>query len=251
MLNIDWTLILPVLLAIAYIIFIAKGGTQDASLDTVANIGVFIIVLAFLYLYNINDAIEGSKEKTVAGRKTFFQSLKGMTLHLETDQFAFYPPSLEEGKPMKFVFLDKHPDLLDILKDLHFLSKDWDPAGYTNLVVLLERFLQVYYRTLKQNDRTDMEMNIPVLRDMRNEIMNIVHSFVYQIPLYFKQPNKRYLNPTDKYIEKRQRYLQSFLYKKLRILTRQWYTVHMPDNLRPNPPWPGNQHGKDERYFVL
>ena len=239
---------LPALFVVCYAMFVARGGTGDTTTDGAIHVAMFAGVGFAIYLYM--DKIEGTSEKTDAGRKRFFDTLKKDVRWIaETDQVAFYPPSLAAGEPLKFVFMDKHPELVDMFKDLAFIQ-DWDPSGYREILVLTERFLQIYWRVLKNEDKTEMEMSVPILRDIKREILNVFHAFVYQVPLYFKQPKYKHLNPTDAFLAKHQKFLKAFLYKKLRILSRQWHGEHMPYSLRPNPPWPRNEHA-DNRYSVF
>jgi hypothetical protein len=245
-----WQLGPPLMLVIGYVLFLIGGGSGNTSIDTIIHLLMFVVVVVLLYLYNIDDRIEGHQEKTNTARQNFFKKLKQeiTTFHLETNQVDYYSTGIA-NKSVHFKFLDKHPNLLDVLKDIHFLI-DWDRAGYTNLVILLERFMQQYYRLIKNNNEDDTRRMLPILKDLKHEILNVFHTFVYSVPLLFKKPKYEHLNTTDEFLAKRGAYIKTFLFKKMRVLTRQIDDVRIPYEVRPRAPWAGNEF-RDSSYEIF
>jgi len=253
-----WQVIPPIVLGLCYAFFIYKTQTQDSAAsgsgDTqtyLIHILIFAIILGMLYLYDVPNLIEDTNNKTIKARSDFIKKITtNMRWHLDTDQYALYPTTWIQDKPVKFIFLDKDPALVDFLREMYFI-KNWNSVGYNNIVVLLERFLQIYYRLLKHEDEIETTQMMPILKDIRREIQNIFEEFIFAIPLILKEPKYKYLNPTSKYLEKRKIFLNTFLFKKMRVLTRMHFNTNSSYTIEDIalPPWPSNDMSDIHRMY--
>ena len=81
------------------------------------------------------------------------------------------------------------------------------------LVTFIESFLRIHYKILIS--KYEFKLYYQVLKDIRNEIMNIIKGVYFNIP---QISNVVDINNLDEYVYKRSRLLQSRTYRYLKTL---------------------------------
>lgn len=115
---------------------------------------------------------------------------------------------------IKYVLKDTY--LKDILFDLKFL-RIYDNAEYMKLVLYIEYFLKIHYITML--GKYDVDTNLHIMIDIRNEILNILKSFHMNIPTkssVLDIPN------LDDYLDKKLVKIQTVTYKYLKIVVNKY-----------------------------
>lgn len=78
---------------------------------------------------------------------------------------------------LKYIFM--HEDMKYILEDLDFILK-FNPDIIIDIIILLEYFYKIHYNVMIE--KYDACSYIPILQDIRNEVINIFSTFVFNLP---------------------------------------------------------------------
>jgi len=236
--------VLPVSLILAYLyyIFVSSKGTSRGQ-TAIVHIVMFSLFMYGYYLYNVQEKVDGNLAKM--SDDAFVEKItKDVKYHIETDQVNMYPDSMPR-KEMRFDYIPKHPDIVTLLKDTYF-TKHFDKAAYTQVQILIERFLVLYYDMLMQSEQ-ECALSFPKLKAIRKELLNTFHNLIINVPIQFKRIFRKKV-PTDKYLQIRLRKLQAITYSKLQIISNKCDT-HKEYNLRFKPPWGSNEFDNQHTVF--
>jgi hypothetical protein len=85
-----------------------------------------------------------------------------------------------------------------------------------------------------------------MLKDIRKELLNSLHTLSINVPIYFKRPVLKNKQPTSAYLRKCLRKLQGFTYDKLLLASKKANADGLEIyNRRHKPPYSANEF-KDE-----
>lgn len=217
--------VLPALFVVAYLVYLmqpAPTNAASASARVLIHGIVFFVVMWFLYVYDVGRRLEEADAESKVMPDTFMQdatvSAQGVQWH--TNKVDLYSSSMS-AKPFVFVFLPKHPDLVDVFKGLEF-TKRYDESSYMQSMVLLERFLQRYYKliVLDDNELVVIGHMHTMLKDIRTDLLNTMHNLIINVPTLFKRPVLKNKQPTGEYIGDCLRKVQAFTYEKLMLASK-------------------------------
>ena len=242
--EIVYPFLLPVSLIVAYLyyIFVSSKGTSYGQ-TSVVHIVMFCLFVYGYYLYNVQEKVDGNLAKM--SDDAFVEKItKDVKYHIETDQVSMYPDSMSY-RQIRFDYIPKHPDIVTLLKDIYF-TKHFDKAAYTQVKILSERFLALYYDMLLQSE-PECALSFPKLKAMRKELLNTFHNLIINVPIQFKRVFRKKV-PTDKYLHIRLRKLQAITYSKLQIISNKCDTRKEYD-LRFKPPWGSNEFENQHTVF--
>jgi hypothetical protein len=237
--------ILPALFVLAYIVYLFRFGSQTENV--LPHFLMFGIVIATLYLGNASEVIRGKEQIVNASRKEFIDNLlKGVDYEVATDTIGIYPDIVNFTKT-KFRFLPKYPELVDIFQEIKFAST-FDKPAYLNAVCLTEEFLKLYFQIIMHDDLDYCKMQFQRLKDIRTELLNVMHTLAIGVPSHVKRPILKRKQPLDNFIVKKIRSVQAITYKHMKIVSTKCNTRNEID-LRGKPPLARN-HYKDNRFYV-
>ena len=236
--------ILPALFVIGYIVYLFRFGSQETVFP---HILMFVVVIVSLYLGNVTDVIRGKEQIVNSSRQQFIDNLlKGVEYSVETDTVGIYPDSVNFTKT-KFRFLPKYPEIVDIFIDIQFAST-FDKPAYLNAICLAEQFLKLYFQIIMHDDLEYCKMQFQILKDIRTELLNVMHTLAIGVPSRVKRPILKRKQPLDDFIVKKIRMMQAITYRHLKIVSTKCNKQNEFD-LRGRPPIPRN-HYKDTRFYV-
>jgi len=248
---------LPALVVISYIYFVTRPAVNTIS----GRIGrgfihflVFVVIVWFLYAYDVSRRMdEADTENTEVVPDTFIpdmiERVKGR--HWHTDHPDLYADSMGY-KAFAFVFLPKHPEIMAVFKDFDF-ARRYDEGSYAQCVVLMERFLQRYYKLIVTDDEDWVVIGqmYSMLKDIRRELLNTMHSLSINVPIHFKRPILKNKQPTSLYMRKCLRKLQAFTYDKMLVASKK---VNLDGrNLydrRHKPPYTPNEFADEHNVYA-
>lgn len=217
---------LPILIAVAYIRYLAipyPTSVPAKASRAFVHFIVFIVVIWLIYSYNVGRAIdEVDEENATVLPDTFLpklvENINGN--HWHTDHPDLYSDSMSY-KPFEFLFLQKHAEVIALFKEMEFAQR-YDNAAYMQSAVLMERFLQRYYKIviLDNEDTLVIEHMLSMLKDIRKEMMNSLHSLMINVPVYFKRPVLKHKQPTSRYLKGCIRKIQAFTYDKMLLASK-------------------------------
>jgi len=236
--------LLPASLILAYVyyIFVSSKGTSYSQASAV-HITMFCLFVYGYYLYNVQEKVDGNLAKM--SDDAFIEKItKDVKYHIETDQVSMYPDSMSY-KEIRFDYIPKHPDIVTLLKDTYF-TKHFDKAAYTQVQILIERFLALYYEMLLQS-KEECALSFPTLKAIRKELLNTFHNLIINVPIQFKRVFRKKV-PTDKYLLLRLRKLQAITYSKLQIISNKC-DLRQEYELRFKPPYGSNEFDDQHTMF--
>jgi hypothetical protein len=246
----DWTpYILPFVVLAGYIVHLARYVAFGKSSPWV-HVLVFAVVVAFFYLYRVDDRIRGTDVKTKEARSSYVDALeKAPTARVESNRIDFYPMKYTgSDAPLKLRYIPLYKEVVELLRDIRFVRR-FDEGAYRQFVLVLERYLELYYRSITYDDVDECIHNFSTMKDLRRELVNIAHTFIICTPRYFKRPVLRQKMPTDAYLYKKLRYIHSFSYEKLRVISKKCNHRNQY-SMRAKPPWGRNEYA-DDRYYIF
>jgi hypothetical protein len=245
-----WTpYILPFVVMAGYVIHLSRYTSSGRSSAWV-HVLVFLVVVAFFYLYRVDDRIRGTDVRTREARSSFVEALeKEPIARVESDRIDFYPMKyVGKDAPLKLRYIPLYKDVVEMLRDIRFVRR-FDDGAYRQFILVLERYLELYYRSITYDDVEECIHNFSTMKDLRRELINIAHTFIISTPRYFKRPVLRQKMPTDAYLYRKLRYIHSFTYEKLRVISKKCNHRNQY-SMRAKPPWGHNEY-TDNRFNVF
>jgi hypothetical protein len=211
---------LPIIITIAYVRYLTYVPQSNSGF---IHFIVFIIVIWLIYSYNVARSIdEADPDNATIVPDTFLSDLEAQIGNHQwhSDHTDLYADSMG-NKPFKFLFLQKHVEVIKILKDIEFAQR-YDKASYMQSAVLIERFLRRYYKIINIDDEDTLiiEHMLTMLKDIRKELMNSLHTLLISVPVYFKRPVLKNKQPTSRYLRDSIRKIQAFTYDKLLLASK-------------------------------
>lgn len=156
--------------------------------------------------------------------------------------FLFYKGLEVDKEDFKYIYLEKEKELVNILENIKFIKK-YDKARYNEILIIGDKFNKTYI--FMMSDRWDIPFFLPILKDLRKEILEKLYSIYLIIPkkskkLFGFEPYKeleKTINDVDKYsiekIEIVKKYAYEFQNKKHLIETRIDASNEREKNLLP------------------
>lgn len=166
-----------------------------------------LIILFVLYtFYQQKIEKEKKKKKNIT---TFISNVEDNLIHdseIPEDK-VFYLHKV----PKKLRFLKQFPDFQKLLYDLRSLKK-YDRALYDKIVCFIEFFLKVHFKVMI--GKYEYKLYYPILRDIRNELLNTTKTIVFNVP------------NDDSSLEKTFESLKDITYRYMKILYHKYPVTH-------------------------
>jgi hypothetical protein len=166
---------------------------------------IFVLFITYQYYIKTNDEL-----KAKANIKQRFSSNEDGT-HKRKEIIVKNVYNVHQS-PKKFKYIYFHEDIMQITNDLSFM-KTFDKGSYEILIVLLEKFLKIYYYMLDK--RYPCNPWHQTLMDLRAEILNLMQSFHHNIP----ERSKKYNKDTRRTLEEKIIQIQAITFKCLKVIT--------------------------------
>ena len=200
--------------------------------------GVFFVMVCFIVVYATYAREKTRNEAKNAGVVKFMIEKEGNMNGREIpENMNMYVHKL----PGNLTYVRKTKDLRDILFDLRFLEK-YDLALYEKLLALVEHFLRLHYKVMV--GKYDFEQYYPMLKDIRNEILNTMKTVVFNTPSL--QSTHIDVPDLESFIDEKVALMQATTYKYMRSVFHKYNKKHMSYNA------PFESDGmKDTHYHVF
>jgi hypothetical protein len=228
-LQTNFFIIYGVIFFLFYLIFIQKQ-TENSFFVISLLIVISIIIWQNLektsktdenmnkFILDIQDEL--SKEYEIPDKKTY-------TIH---------------KSPKTLKYLMKKDDFMNLIYDLKFM-KIYDKSSYYKLISYINYFLKIHYYVVLE--KYDFKLNFPILKDLRNDILNIMKSIHYNIPDISTILD---IKNVDIYVQQRTKKMQGLTYKYLKIIYHKFNKSLTYENY--NPPFEFD-YAKEEHYELF
>ena len=140
-------------------------------------LSIIIIIFAFYYINNYikeNDIIKKSDHNI---KKDKIQREVKDIIEVSNDNLYVN----KNNKTTKYLI--KNKEFMDILFNIRFIKK-FDKTKYSNMIINMDKLMKIYMYILA--DRYDINTYLPILTDIKNNIIEIFYSLIFVIPNKFK-----------------------------------------------------------------
>lgn len=176
------------------------------------NILFFSVILLGIALYYYKKTVTSINEKVSTVDQYMLNVAKELQTNPEVQSQNVF--KIHHLQKIKYVLKDSY--IKNILFDLKFL-RIYDDAEYTKLVLYIEYFLKIHYLTML--GKYDVDTNINIMIDIRNELLNILKSFHLNIPAKSSVVD---IDNLDEYLDQKTEQIQTATYKYLRIVVNKY-----------------------------
>ena len=120
-------------------------------------------------------------------------------------------------KPLKDLrYIKSLKEMQETLYDIRFLMI-YDKEDFIDLIVMIEYFLKIHFNVMI--GKYDIQTYYAILKDIRKELLNAMHSAFFDIPQYSTTFDSPDLNKEMKIATKR---LQAITYRYLKVLSHKY-----------------------------
>jgi hypothetical protein len=141
--------------------------------------------------------------------------------------------------PRALKFVKRSRELKHLLYELrHYVL--YDQEAYLKFVCLLEYFLKFHFLVI--SGKYDYTLYYPVIKDIRNNMINHLFSMYFNFPKY---STVKGVDDMDEYLYKRIKYVQAFTYRYMKILNNKFALAPLHA-----PPF-GNDATRDNHYSIV
>jgi hypothetical protein len=158
-----------IILAIFYYI-LSKNNTSIL-------LSIIIIIIAYYYINNYikeNDIINNTDNNI---KKDNIQKEVKDIIEVSNDNLYVN----KNNKNIKYLI--KNKEFMDILFNIRFIKK-FDKTKYSNMIINMDKLMKIYIYILA--DRYDINTYLPILTDIKDNIIEIFYSLIFVIPNKFK-----------------------------------------------------------------
>ena len=204
-------LVYVAVVTLTFFVFWAHGTAQERFLV------VALAATVLGYYYQSTNASFQKDFKLVTGVKQRAEELTD-TEYAVKNVYAVH----KKPAKLKYVYLNK--DVLDVIRAFDFM-KTFDAYAHDRLIVLLENFYRIYYKTV--DGKYDVRVYFPMLRDLRTEILNLVSEFYFNVPQFSNNVEGNIYEIIDTNLDR----LRKVTHRCLRILAqqgKQLYGIDLP-----------------------
>jgi Ca2+/Na+ antiporter len=181
--------------------------------------GIFFILITLFILYILYSQKAALSEKKNNNIITYINNLeKELNNDYEVPENKIF---FIHKTPRNIKYIKKTKDVQQIIYDIKFL-KVFDNALYQKIITYLEYFLKIHYKVVI--GKYDFELYFPILKDIRNEILNSMKTIYFNIPTISTTIDIKNL---DKYTEQRILKIQSITLKYLKIIFHKYKKNHL------------------------
>jgi hypothetical protein len=140
-------------------------------------LSIIIIIIAYYYINNYikeNDIINNTDNNI---KKDNIQKEVKDIIEVSNDNLYVN----KNNKNIKYLI--KNKEFMDILFNIRFIKK-FDKTKYSNMIINMDKLMKIYIYILA--DRYDINTYLPILTDIKDNIIEIFYSLIFVIPNKFK-----------------------------------------------------------------
>lgn len=201
-----YSLIIFIIIAYVYNIIIHRS--------KIITIIMIFVLLYFYYLYDIRGKLSDTNFRNPDEIKlNYLDNIINKDIKIHSNNNFFVDNTglyTVYNKPTTFVFLPRDKLFESVLYNLRSIRR-YDHADYYKLVVLMEKFLKIYYNLII--DRYEPRYLDHAI-DIRKEILNLMYNFHVDAPLR----ETKHGHPLTKIIKQSIELVQAYTYKKIKYL---------------------------------
>lgn len=194
---------------VAFIVFYNIFIQKDAKIT-------FFVVVTFIILYTMY-----SKNKKIVAAKlaNVDQFIETMASRLNDDsEVAESTIFYIHKNPRSLKYLKQTDDFKKIIHDLKFVNV-YDKSSYSKLISYVEYFLKIHYKVMI--GKYEYDSYFPVMKDIRNEILNIMKAIHFNIPNISRIID---IKNIDEFLDSRIVAMQSKTYRYIKVLQHKYGT---------------------------
>lgn len=158
------------IILLAFIFFLLK----KVDVHTLGSIVIIILLSYISYIY-IQTSYENQNNTDLSMKKLLDKDIQERK---EKNDKSFYIQKF----PKKLTYLHQNDTLMNIMYNIRFV-KTFSNARYGNLLVNINSLMKIYIYILSERYTTD---NISIFIDLRDNILEILHSFIIIVPHILK-----------------------------------------------------------------
>jgi len=204
--------------------------------------GIFFIIVIIIVLYVFYyQKIQVEEKKNSNVNKQINDFEKTLDHDYELAENKIYAV---HKTPRNLKYIKQTQDIKQIVYELRFLQI-YDEELYEKIVSYIEYFLKIHYNTML--GKYDFGLYFPVLKDIRNEILNSMKT------IYFNIPNVSTIldiKNIDNYVEQRILRIQSITLKYLKILYNKYKSLKT-SFMRHEAPFEYDKMKEDDHYNLF
>lgn len=181
--------------------------------------GIFFIITIIIILYILylqKSAIDEKKNNNITKHITELEKELNHDYEVPENKIFYIHKT-----PRNIKYIKRTQDIQQVIYDIKFL-KIYDSALYEKIISYLEYFLKIHYKIMLE--KYEFELYFPVLKDIRNEILNSMKTIYFNIPTISTTIDIKNL---DKYIEQRILKIQAITLKYVRIVYNKYNKNHL------------------------
>lgn len=157
-----------ILFTLFYFFFIDRDVSRNFFLLTI------VCIFSYIHIKSIKQ-----KQKDNANIITFIDSLEKRMV--KSDAILLKNVYMIHKVPKTLKYIRMHDVFMTLIYDMRYLEK-YDKSNYFYIVYLCEYFLKLHYNIILE--KYDIHTFYSIIVDVRKEILNIIHSTVFNVPRY-------------------------------------------------------------------
>jgi hypothetical protein len=197
----------------------------------------------FIFIVYTLTAMNKEEDKTQKNDiDTFINNMQDLVTHHDTQEMIVNTV-YKVHKPLKDLrYVKSSKEMQETLYNMRFLLI-YDKEDFIDLVVLIEYFLKIHFNVMI--GKYDVYTYYAILKDIRKEILNAMHSSFFDIPQYsttFDSPD------LIKELQLATKKVQAITYKYLKVLSHKYRKQLFHDTYKDAS---GIDPQRDTRYDIF
>ena len=141
--------------------------------------GTFFILMFAFIIYSLNTQSQAESKHKIQNITQYISSMEELVRQHDTPEMVV-ELVYKIHKPLKTLrFIKSNNDICQILYDLRFML-NYDKENFIDLTVYIEYFLKIHFNVMI--GKYEPTTNVNILKDIRVECLNLLHSTHFNIP---------------------------------------------------------------------
>lgn len=213
---------------------------KDANASSSYKVFMLMVILAILgyYLWQYKEVETNTSIKS----DKFFDDLEKQIHTTFSNNTVF----LVHRSTRNIKYIRKQLHVALFIKDLDFLNV-YQKEAYHKLIIYLEHFLKIHFNIMI--DKYDCRSFLPMLRDMRVIILNIMSSLTFSLP-YISTIIDTNVKTMDEFIAEKTRDIDAILYNYIKIAAHKNKEINKHEHIAYKYPTENDPYTDSHEMFV-
>lgn len=139
----------------------------------------FFIIALIIVIYTISNITSADKKQAIESINKYIDDIETVVVQHDTPQMII-DTVYKLHKPIKNLrFVKGNKEAAQVVYYLRFLNI-YDKEMYLDFIIYLEFFLKLHFNIMI--DKYDVQTNFVILQDIRQELLNTLQSYHFNIP---------------------------------------------------------------------